>query len=185
MFYKFVLAILFIFFVFHLQSIRAQDSLATFADLVPFVTTPDEVVDAMLELAEVDGTDRIIDLGSGDGRIPIRAAVLFGTQGIGVEIDAGLVEEARIRAKKEGVSQLVEFIQGDLFQMDFSEATVLTLYLFPDINLKLRPKILQMKPGSRIVSHRFDMGDWEPEETRKIVLPDGKEHVIFLWRIPY
>ena len=180
--YKFNLIISF--FVLYFQTTKAQDSLATFADLVPFVTTPDEVVDAMLELAEVEGTDRIIDLGSGDGRIPIRAAVLFETQGIGVEIDAGLVEEARIRAKKEGVSHLVEFIQGDLFQMDFSEATVLTLYLFPDINLKLRPKILQMKSGSWIVSHRFDMGDWEPEETRKIVLPNGKEHVIFLWRIP-
>jgi SAM-dependent methyltransferase len=183
MYYKFVLAILFLFFVLQLQPIKAQDTLSTFADLVPFVTTPDEVVDAMLELAKVDRTDRIIDLGSGDGRIPIRAAVLFGTHGIGVEIDADLIEEAIINAKKEGVSHLVDFVQGDLFEMDFSEATVLTLYLFPDINLKLRPKILQMKPGTRIVSHRFDMGDWEPDETRKIVLPDGKEHLIFMWRI--
>lgn len=181
MYYKFILIISF--FVLYFQTTKAQDTLSTFADLVPFVTTPLEVVDAMLELAEVDGSDRIIDLGSGDGRIPIRAAVLFGTKGLGVEIDKDLVEEAIISAKKEGVSHLVEFIQGDLFEMDFSEATVLTLYLFPDINLKLRPKILQMKPGTRIVSHRFDMGDWEPEETRKIVLPDGKEHFIFLWRI--
>lgn len=183
MYNKFIFPILLSFFLFSFQVLKAQDVQATFADLVPFVTTPLEVVDAMLELAEVDGSDRIIDLGSGDGRIPIRAAVLFGTKGLGVEIDKDLVEEAIISAKKEGISDLVEFIQGDLFEMDFSEATVLTLYLFPDINLKLRPKILQMKPGTRIVSHRFDMGDWEPEETRKIILPDGKEHLIFLWRI--
>jgi hypothetical protein len=184
MVYKIVLSFIIAFFSFSQLDVKAQDSLPTFADLVPFVTTPWEVVDAMLELAEVEGSDRIIDLGSGDGRIPIRAAVLFGTKGMGVEIDAELVGEAKKLAAEEGVSHLVDFVQGDLFEMDFSKATVLTLYLFPDINLKLMPKILAMKPGTRIVSHRFDMGDWEPEQTRKIILPDGKEHLIFLWRIP-
>jgi hypothetical protein len=184
MVYKIILFFIIVFFSFSQLDVKAQDSLPTFADLVPFVTTPWEVVDAMLELAEVEGSDRIIDLGSGDGRIPIRSAVLFGTKGMGVEIDAELVGEAKKLAAEEGVSHLVDFVQGDLFEMDFSKATVLTLYLFPDINLKLMPKILAMKPGTRIVSHRFDMGDWEPEQTRKIILPDGKEHLIFLWRIP-
>lgn len=164
--------------------VRAQDTTATFADLVPFVTTPWEVVDVMLELGEVDNDDFIIDLGSGDGRIPIRAAKRYGARGLGVEIDADLVEEAERLAEKEGVSHLVEFVQGDLFELDFSRATVLTLYLFPDINLKLIPKIQEMPSGTRVISHRFDMGDWEPMETRKIVLPDGKEHSIFLWIVP-
>jgi len=184
MIYRLIFTFFTAYFSLSYLDIKAQDSLPTFADLVPFVTTPWEVVDAMLELAEVTGSDRIIDLGSGDGRIPIRAAVLFGTKGMGVEIDAELVEEAKKLADEEGVSHLVDFVQGDLFEMDFSEATVLTLYLFPDINLKLRPQILKMKPGTRIISHRFDMGDWEPEQTQKIILPDGKEHLIFLWRIP-
>jgi SAM-dependent methyltransferase len=161
-----------------------QEEKASFADLVPFVTTPWEVVDAMLELAEVGKDDFIIDLGSGDGRIPIRAAKKYEVQGLGVEIDADLVKEAKRLADEERVSHLVEFTQGDLFELDFAKATVLTLYLFPDINLKLRPKIWEMPSGTRVVSHRFDMGDWEPQETRKIVLPDGKEHLIFMWIVP-
>jgi len=164
--------------------VRAQDTTATFADLVPFVTTPWEVVDAMLELGEVGKGDFIIDLGSGDGRIPIRAAKKYGTQGLGVEIDADLVEVATKLAEEKGVTHLVEFIQGDLFELDFTKATVLTLYLFPDINLKLRPKIQELPSGTRIISHRFDMGDWEPEQTKRIVLDNGKEHLIFLWIIP-
>jgi SAM-dependent methyltransferase len=184
MIYKIFISFIIALFSFSQMAVKAQDSLSTFADLVPFVTTPWEVVDAMLELADVEASDRIIDLGSGDGRIPIRAAVLYGTKGMGVEIDAELVEEAKKLAAEKGVSQLVDFIQGDLFEIDFSEATVLTLYLFPDINLKLMPKILTMRPGTRIVSHRFGMGDWEPKETRKIILPDGKEHLIFLWVVP-
>lgn len=163
---------------------KAQDTSASFADLVPFVTTPWEVVDAILDLGKVTKNDVIIDLGSGDGRIPIRAAEKFGAKGLGVEIDAELVALAVSNAEKAGVSALVEFYQGDLFEMDFSEATVLTLYLFPDINLKLRPKILKMKPGTRIISHRFDMGDWQPDATKVITLPDGKEHVIYLWIVP-
>lgn len=163
---------------------KSQEDSASFADLVPFVTTPWEVVDAILELGKVTKDDVIIDLGSGDGRIPIRAAEKFGSKGIGVEIDAELVSLAISNAEKAGVSKMVEFYQGDLFAMDFSEATVLTLYLFPDINLKLRPRILQMKSGTRIISHRFDMGDWKPDATQVITLPDGKEHVIYLWIVP-
>ncbi|WP_373493719.1 class I SAM-dependent methyltransferase, partial [Aquiflexum sp.] len=155
-----------------------------FSDYVPFVTTPDEVVEAILKLAEINENDLLYDLGSGDGRIPIAAAKQFGAKAIGVEIDAELVALANENALKFGVSEKVTFVQGDLFEMDFSDATVLVIYLFPDINLKLRPKILKLNPGTRIVSHRFDMGDWEPERTEKIILPDGKEHVIYLWRVP-
>jgi SAM-dependent methyltransferase len=161
-----------------------QEITSDFSDLVPFVTTPDEVVEALLKLAEVDENDLLYDLGSGDGRIPIAAAKYFGAKSIGVEIDAELVALAKSNALKSGVSERVTFVQGDLFDQDFSEATVLVVYLFPDINLKLRPKILEMKPGTRIISHRFDMGDWKPEKTVKIVLPDGKEHLIYLWRVP-
>jgi hypothetical protein len=160
---------------------QAQHNSSDFSDLVPFVTTPVEVVKAMLELAEISPDDILYDLGSGDGRISISAAREYGIRSIGVEIDADLVQLANNRAKEEGVNHLVSFIEGDLFELDFSQATVLTLYLFPDINLKLRPKILKMKAGTRIISHRFDMGDWKPDQVQKITLPDGKEHVIYLW----
>ncbi|WP_304517541.1 methyltransferase domain-containing protein [Cecembia rubra] len=160
---------------------NAQDTSAGFADLVPFVTTPWEVIEAMLDMAKITKDDYIIDLGSGDGRIPISAAKKFGAKGLGIEIDKDLVSDAFDLAKKEGVDHLVDFKQGDLFELDFSKATVLTLYLFPDINLKLRPKIWGMPSGTRVISHRFDMGDWEPTETRTIELADGKRHTVFLW----
>ncbi|WP_194774645.1 SAM-dependent methyltransferase [Pararhodonellum marinum] len=160
-----------------------QDKGSDFSDLVPYVTTPPAVIQEILQLAEVTSEDVLYDLGSGDGRIPIAAARQFGIRALGVEIDAELVNEANENAQIAGVSDLVTFVQGDLFAMDLSEATVLVLYLFPDINLKLRPRILQLEPGTRVISHRFDMGDWEPEETRKIVMEDGAEHVIFLWRV--
>jgi len=162
----------------------AQEIKSDFFDFVPFVTTPDEVVEAILKLAEIKSTDLLYDLGSGDGRIPIAAAKQFGASAIGVEIDADLVALAKEKAFESGVSEKVNFIQGDLFEVDFSDATILIIYLFPDINLKLRPKILKMKAGTRIVSHRFDMGDWAPEKIEKVILPDGKEHLIYLWRIP-
>ncbi|RZS97296.1 methyltransferase family protein [Cecembia calidifontis] len=163
---------------------KAQDNVANFTDLVPFVTTPWEVIEEMLDMAKVTEDDYIIDLGSGDGRILILAAKKFGTKGLGIEIDKDLVREAFELAIKEGVEDLVDFKQGDLFELDFSKATVLTLYLFPDINLKLRPKIWEMPSGTRVISHRFDMGDWEPTETRTIELADGKKHTVFLWVIP-
>lgn len=162
-------------------SLKAQQTSSNFSDLVPFVTTPREVVSAMLEIAEINSDDILYDLGSGDGRISIYAAKEFGIRSKGVEIDADLVRLANQNAKEAGVKDLVSFIEGDLFELDFSQATVLTLYLFPDINLKLRSRIMEMKAGTRIVSHRFDMGDWEPDKVQKIKLPDGKEHIIYLW----
>lgn len=161
----------------------SQEITSDFSDYVPFVTTPDEVVVALLKLAEVNEKDLLYDLGSGDGRIPIAAAKQFGAKAIGVEINAELVALAKENSLKSGVSDKVTFVQGDLFEMDFSDATVLVVYLFPDINLKLRPKILKLNPGTRIISHRFDMGDWKPEKIERIVLPDGKEHLIYLWRV--
>ena len=162
----------------------AQELDSDFSDYVPFVTTPDEVVMAMLKLAEISEKDILYDLGSGDGRIPIAAALHFGARSTGVEIDPDLVLISKKKAIDLGVMDKVTFIQGDLFDLDFSEATVLVIYLFPDINIKLKPKILKMKPGTKVVSHRFDMGDWIPEKTEKVVLKDGKEHVIYLWIVP-
>ena len=135
---------------------------------VIFVPTPEEVVEEMLKVAKVTGKDVLWDLGSGDGRIPIAAARQFGTRGVGVDIDPERIKEANANAKAAGVADKVKFIQADLFTTDFSEATVVTLYLLPALNLKLRPKLLKMKPGTRIVSHDFDMGDWKPEQTIKV-----------------
>lgn len=147
---------------------------------VPFVPTPQQVVDKMLELAKVQKTDYLIDLGSGDGRIPVTAAQKFGVKAMGVDINPQRIKEANERAKSAGVTNLVEFRQQDLFQTDISQANVLTMYLLPSVNMKLRPKILSdMKPGSRIVSHAFDMGDWTPEQK---VTVDGR--TVFLWTVP-
>jgi hypothetical protein len=146
---------------------------------VIFVPTPQEVVDEMLKLAKVGPKDVLYDLGSGDGRIPITAAKRYGTRGTGVDIDPERIKEANENLQKAGVGDKVKFIQGDLFEMDFSDATVVTLYLLPALNLKLRPKLLQLRPGTRIVSHAFDMGDWKPE---KVVNIGGRQ--IFYWRVP-
>jgi hypothetical protein len=148
---------------------------------VPYVPTPQTVVDAMLELAQVKENDVLYDLGSGDGRIPITAAQKYGTRGVGVDIDPERIEEANANAQKAGVTDKVKFVQQDLFKTDFSEATVVTLYLLPDINLKLRPKLLQdLKPGTRIVSHSFDMGDWAPQQTIQV----AGGGTIYLWVVP-
>ena len=147
---------------------------------VPYVPTKHEVVEGMLKLAEVKRTDKLYDLGSGDGRIVIAAAKQYGAIGVGVDISATLVEEAKANAEKEGVSKLATFKQGDIFDLDFSDATVVTLYLLPDINLKLRPILWkQLKPGTRVVSHAFSMGDWKPEKTIEV---EGA--TLYLWRIP-
>ena len=146
---------------------------------VIFVPTPEDVVEAMLKVANVTGKDVLYDLGSGDGRIPITAAKKFGTRGVGVDIDPERIKEANENLKNSGVGDKVKFIQGDLFEMDLSPATVITLYLLPALNLKLRPKILKLKPGTRIVSHDFDMGDWKPEKTVKV----GTRNVYF-WTVP-
>jgi hypothetical protein len=146
---------------------------------VPYVPTPPGVVAAMLQVAQVGENDVLYDLGSGDGRIPITAAKRFGTRGIGVDIDPERIQEANENAQQEGVSDLVQFRQQDLFETDLSEATVVTLYLLPRVNLDLRPRLLQLQPGTRIVSHAFDMGDWEPEQ----VLEVGGS-TIYYWVVP-
>jgi ribosomal protein L11 methylase PrmA len=147
---------------------------------VIFVPTPQEVVDKMLELAKVGKGDVLYDLGSGDGRIPVTAAMRFGIRATGIDIDPQRIAEANDNAKKNGVSHLVRFRQEDLFKAKFSEATVVTLYLLPDLNVKLRPRLLaELKPGTRIVSHQFDMGTWKPE--RKLEL-NGR--TIYLWTVP-
>jgi hypothetical protein len=147
---------------------------------VPYVPTPQPVVDAMLEVAKVNKDDVLYDLGSGDGRIVNTAAQKYGTRGVGIDIDPERVQEANANAQKAGVTDRVKFIQQDLFNTDLSEATVVTLYLLPDINLKLRPKLFkELKPGTRVVSHAFDMGDWKPDKTLQV---DGK--TIYYWVIP-
>ena len=147
---------------------------------VPYVPTPQKVVDGMLELADVKKGDVVYDLGCGDGRIVITAAKEYGATGIGVDLNPVRIEEANANAEEAKVKDKVTFYEGDLFDFDFSKADVLTLYLLPDVNMKLRPKIQsEMKPGSRIVSHAFDMGDWRPHREIKV---DGK--TIYLWIIP-
>jgi len=158
----------------------AQPAARTQAPDVIYVPTPYEVVDEMLRLAGVKKGDVLYDLGSGDGRIPVTAAKEFGIRAVGIDIDPQRIEEAKENARKNGVTGLVQFRQEDLFRANFREATVVTLYLLPDLNVKLRPKLLaELKPGSRIVSHQFDMGTWKPE--RKVEL-NGR--TIYLWTVP-
>jgi ubiquinone/menaquinone biosynthesis C-methylase UbiE len=147
---------------------------------VPYVPTRTQVVDAMLELGGVKKGDILYDLGCGDGRIVITAAQKFGTRGTGIDIDPVRIKEAQENARKAGVAKRVKFIEQDLFDSKISDATVVMLYLFPDINLKLRPKLLRdLKPGTRIVSHAFDMGDWKPDKEVEI---DGEQ--LFYWVVP-
>ncbi len=158
-------------------------------DEVPFVTTPDNVTIAMLEVAEVGKSDYVIDLGSGDGRIVITAARRFGARGLGVELVADLVRQSRESAAKAGVADRARFVELDLFKADLSPATVITMYLLPEVNLQLRPRILCLKPGTRIVSHDWDMGDWIPEKVLTLPAPDKtiglkKESKVYLWRVP-
>jgi len=147
---------------------------------VPFVPTKEEVVAKMLELGEVDENDVVYDLGSGDGRLPITAAKKYGARGFGVDIDPNRVREARENARKAGVENKVKFVQGDLFQTDIGDASVVTLYLLPSVNLKLRPKLLsELKPGTKVVSHNYDMGDWKPEQTVNV-----GSHTVYVWTVP-
>lgn len=148
---------------------------------VIYVPTPEAVVDAMLELAGVGPDDVLYDLGSGDGRIPIAAAKQHGIRAVGIDIDPVRVREANENAQAAGVTDLVTFHEQDLFQSDISEATVVSLYLLQSLNVKLRPKLLaELKPGTRIVSHAFDMADeWEPEQTRQV-----DSRMIYLWTVP-
>jgi precorrin-6B methylase 2 len=147
---------------------------------VPFVPTPQEVVDRMLALAKVSRTDTLYDLGCGDGRIVVTAASQFGARGVGIDLNPERIAEAQANAKKAGVEQRVSLRVGDLFDTDLSPATVVSLYLLPDVNLKLRPRLWsQLKPGARVVSHAFDMGpEWPPEQTI-----DVGGRTIYLWTI--
>ncbi|MEF8815542.1 MAG: class I SAM-dependent methyltransferase [Salinibacter sp.] len=147
---------------------------------VPFVVSPEKTVEGMLELAGVTESDTVYDLGSGDGRIPIAAAKQHGARGVGIEIKPDLVQRARKRAKLAGVQDLVEFRRQDLFEADFSDATVVTMYLFPEVNLRLRPMLFeQLDPGTRVVSHSFDMDGWQPDSTVNVA-----GDVLYLWTIP-
>src|SRR6266446_8644184 len=153
----------------------------------PYVPTPQAVVDRMLELAQVKSGDTVIDLGSGDGRIMITAAQKYGARGFGVELDPRLVRRSNDEARRAGVADRVKFLQQDLFKTDFHEADVLTLYLLPDVNMALRPKILaELKPGTRVVSHDYDMGVWRPDAEETMPAPDKKvgmrkESMVYLW----
>ncbi|WP_242058445.1 class I SAM-dependent methyltransferase [Microcoleus sp. FACHB-SPT15] len=161
-------------------TVQAQESKPD----VPYVPTPNEVVARMLELANVTGDDILYDLGSGDGRIVITAAQKHGTRGTGIDINPELVQQSQANAQAANVADRVEFVQQDLFQTDLSDATVVTLYLLPDVNLKLRPKLLQeLKPGTRIVSHDFDMGEWEPARVEQVQGPT-RQHTIYHWVVP-
>ena len=147
---------------------------------VIFVPTDFQVVIAMLKLAEVTSKDMVYDLGCGDGRFVVTAARQFGARGVGIDIDPERIQEARELAARTGADDRVRFIEGDLFEADISAATVVTLYLLTQLNLKLRPKLMkELKPGTRIVSHAFAMGDWTPEKTEQVGASS-----IYLWRVP-
>ena len=147
---------------------------------VIYVPTPPEVVEAMLKVAGVKKGDVLYDLGSGDGRIPVTAAQKFGVRAVGIDINPERIKEANENARKAGVTDRVKFLNEDLFEADISEATVVTLYLLDSLNEKLRPKLLrELKPGTRIVSHSFRMGDWQPEQTIDV---DGR--MVYFWTVP-
>ena len=161
------------------QSLPVQRAPLRDPDVI-YVPTPQPVVDAMLKLADVRTGDVLFDLGSGDGRIPITAATRHRVRGTGIDINPQRIAEANANAKAAGVTGLVRFLNEDLFEADFRAATVVTLYLLPTLNEKLRPKLLRdLKPGTRIVSHAFPMGDWKPERTLEV---EGS--TIYLWRVP-
>ena len=156
---------------------------------VPFITSPDNVTLEMLNAAGVKRGDHVIDLGSGDGRIVILAARRFEATGLGVEIDPRLVELSKTNARNAGVADKAEFREQDLFKIDLSPATVVTMYLLPEVNLQLRPSLLALKPGTRIVSHDWDMGDWKPDRTAVVPVPNKvvgleKSSKVHLWTVP-
>ena len=147
---------------------------------VPYVPSPNVVVSGMLKLADVKKSDVVYDLGCGDGRIVITAAKDFGAKGVGVDINPERIEEARANAKRAAVEEMVKFEENDLFKANIADATVVTLYLLPDVNVRLMPKLLkELKPGTRIVSHSFDMGDWKPDKEEIV---DGRH--LYMWIVP-
>lgn len=153
----------FLFSALVLLGLAAQPAYAQWPYEVPFVPSPQVVVDEMLRLAQVGQDDFVIDLGSGDGRILITAAKKFGARGLGVDLDENLIFQSEAAAQQAGVAERVQFLRQDLFKTDLSRATVITLYLLPGVNMRLRPVLLGLKPGTRIVAHDFDFGDWKPD----------------------
>lgn len=169
-----------------IANVRAEDVVRP---SVPYVPTPEAVVDRMLAMGRVTGQDYLIDLGSGDGRIVVTAAKKFGTRGFGVDLNPVRITEANENARRNGVVDKVAFYQRDLFETDLSQATVITMYLLPRVNLALRPKLLELKPGTRLVSHDFDMGDWKADEHRRMEAVDkfsgaGGDSDVYLWIVP-
>ena len=157
----------------------AQEAPTRRPDVI-YVPTPEEVVEAMLQVANVTKNDIVYDLGSGDGRIPVTAALKYGARAVGIDIDPQRIKEANENVAKNKVGDKVKILNADLFATDISEATVVTLYLLPSLNVKLMPKLMkELKPGTRIVSHAFDMGDWKPEKELDV---NGRK--VYFWTIP-
>jgi SAM-dependent methyltransferase len=159
-------------------AVGARDASAQWPYEVPFVPSPQVVVDEMLRMAGVGPQDFVVDLGSGDGRILITAAKTFGARGMGVEIDPTLIIQSEEAARQAGVSDRVKFLEQDLFKTDISVASVVTMYLLPGVNLRLRPKLLELKPGTRVVAHDFSLGDWRPDRQTTI------RKNVYLWIVP-
>lgn len=165
-------------------SVLAQQSEVESKKIVPFVPTPQDVVERMLEMAQVKKGDVVYDLGSGDGRIVITAAKKYGVRAVGFEIDPDLLRQSRESIRKEKLERLAEIREQDILTVDLSPATVVTMYLLPEVNLRLRPNVWrQLKPGSRVVSHDFDMEDWKPLKVEHVKDSSGWDHTIYLWRI--
>jgi len=168
-------------------SLRGQDKPLRDPDVI-YVPTPQEVVDKMLEMADVRKGEVVYDLGCGDGRIVIAAAKEFGAHAVGIDINPERIREARENAKKAGVENLVRFEENDLFQADIHEASVVTLFLLSSVNMQLRPKLLKdLKPGTRIVSNTFSMGDWKPDKEAAVEGASDKDYFsrqLYLWLIP-
>jgi ribosomal protein L11 methylase PrmA len=157
----------------------AQEAPVRRPDVI-YVPTPEAVVEAMLQVANVSKNDIVYDLGCGDGRIPVTAARKYGARGVGIDIDPQRIKEANENVAKNNVGDRVKIVQGDLFEQDLSQATVVTLYLLPSLNVKLMPKLMkELKPGTRIVSHAFDMGDWKPEKELDV---EGRK--VYFWTLP-
>ena len=165
--------------------LHADDNDWESSHIAPFVPTPPEVVDRMLELAEIKQGDVLYDLGSGDGRIVVAAAKRFGIRAVGFEIDPVMVKDSRQIIKQAGLEELVEIREQDIRTVNFSPASVVTMYLYPAANLRLRPVLMRdLRPGSRVISHDFDMGSWKPDRVERLQDRAGLRRTIFRWRIP-
>lgn len=151
---------------------------------IGFIPTPGDAIAAMLKLADLRSSDVVYDLGCGDGRLLIQVAVDYGVRGVGIDVDAALLQQAQAKAEQEGVGDRLTFRQENLFETDFRAATVVFIYLLPHLNLRLRPRLqAQLQPGSRIITHMFNMGDWLPDFTLRLE-PSEEDSVLYLWRMP-